>query len=77
MVRQSRRPTLDTPLCPLCSAEPYRCEHAVLRWSHLAGEYEESGLEKLALAFEQTVRDRLLDAWESCAASGPGAQAGV
>ena len=56
--------TVMSPLCPLCSAEPYRCDHAVLRWSHLTGEHEESWLEKLAKAFEETVRERLVVAWE-------------
>lgn len=54
----------DSPLCPLCSAAPFCCDHGVLRWSHLGFDYEESGLERMARAFEETVNDRLVVAWE-------------
>ena len=51
------------PLCPICSAESFQCDHEGLRWSLYAGEYEESPLAHDAVLLGRAVEALLKDCW--------------
>ena len=50
-------------VCPICSAPPYGCDHDGLRWSYIAGEFEECLLVPDAMRLAQAVDALLLDCW--------------
>ncbi|MGE0759192.1 MAG: hypothetical protein AB7O38_19400 [Pirellulaceae bacterium] len=49
--------------CPICSAPSFGCDHEGLRWSLVAGEYEESPLAHDAVLLGQAVEALLKDCW--------------
>ena len=54
---------LEAPLCPICSAAPFQCDHEVLRWWYSGSEYEDSFLEAAVREFSRVVEERLQLAW--------------